>query len=221
MATQKIQGERDEQARLVKLAHVGRGDLVKQGKFPKPKQGGKAAWQMLCQAATESSLGAGDGKSSTADMSVDQLQKVMRILRDKGFKPRHVGANGKLGRAIATGAEASKLRAIWLEMAQLGIVRDPSESALCSWASNNRSPSVTASLEMMEGLNLWQAIERLKKMRTREMLKGQLFCPECGQVVPDKLFAPFLRKYGEVGCPSHGTLVPFQWRKASASPAQP
>ena len=222
MAKPKQTIQCDEQARLVKLAHVGRGDLIRQGKFRPLKAGGNEDWQQLCQSVTESIPLVGDGKNSTSDMSVAELKRLMATLYGKGFSPKHInnksprptdaGGRGK-SRAIATDAESSKLRAIWLEMADLGIVRDRSESALCNMAGRILfGKKTTVLLQTLTNAQMEKAIESLKKMRRREMLTGELFCPECGRLVSPNLLEPFLRKYGQMGCPAHDVMVPFAWR---------
>jgi phage gp16-like protein len=103
------------------------------------------------------------GKASRKDMALWELEKVVTVLKTQGFKVRPGGK----GRALATGGMASKLRALWLVLYEKGVVRDPSEAALCAWASNSRANNVTTDLGMMSDAQLAAAIERAKKWAKR------------------------------------------------------
>lgn len=108
------------------------------------------------------------GKASRKDMALWELEKVVAGLKARGFKVR------RQGRTLDTSALCSKVRALWIELHRLGVVRDPSEAALCSWASNSRAKNVTTDLGMMSDAQLAASIERLKKWvkRIERMQKG-------------------------------------------------
>ena len=69
------------------------------------------------------------GNESLAAMPIDGMQKVLDYLKAQGFKVRST----KTDRKQATGKDASKVRALWLFLHELGAVRDPSEAALTSY----------------------------------------------------------------------------------------
>jgi phage gp16-like protein len=114
------------------------------------------------------------GKRSRSKMNLEELTKV---------RDRLVAAGGKLtppggGRRIAIDDMAGKLRALWLRGHQLGIIGNPSEQALCSWASNSRAETVTALLQSFGPDEYTAVIERLKKWLKREIGRGHLVCAE-------------------------------------------
>jgi phage gp16-like protein len=117
------------------------------------------------------------GKASRRDMTLDELTRCRDALVKKGGK---LTAPGSKSRALAVEAQAKKLRALWLRGAALGIVRDGSEPALASWASNNRDGAVTALLQVFGVAEFDAAIERLKSWLRREIKKGVLVCDGCG-----------------------------------------
>lgn len=119
------------------------------------------------------------GKTSRREMSLSELTHVRDALVAKGAK---LTAPGGKGRKLATDAQAGKLRALWQRGHALGILRDGSESAMCSWASNSRSPNVTALLQAFTGAEFDRAIERLKQWLARTILQGRFVCPSHGPV---------------------------------------
>ena len=69
------------------------------------------------------------GNESLAAMPIDGMKKVLDYLKAQGFKVRKT----KTDRKQATGKDASKVRALWLFLHELGAVRDPSEAALTAY----------------------------------------------------------------------------------------
>ena len=70
------------------------------------------------------------GKDSCSDMNFNELEKVMREFERLGFAPTKKRA-GKTKQADS--AQASKIRALWLNLYHLGEIRDPSEEALAAY----------------------------------------------------------------------------------------
>ena len=115
------------------------------------------------------------GKNSTKQMTIIQLIKVLEAMENNGFKKttkRHhspTTENAKVNSLIA-----HKIRAIWIEMAKKGMVRDGSENALNAWVravvnpilTNQNKPlalNVGALNDQMASL----VLERLKKWQAR------------------------------------------------------
>jgi len=72
------------------------------------------------------------GKSeSLSGMSISNMQAVLERLKKDGFKVRPKASS----RPLVTAPEASKVRALWLFLHELGEVRDPSEKALAAYVS--------------------------------------------------------------------------------------
>lgn len=100
-------------ATLIKLIHVARRDLGMD----------EPTYRTVLLSA---------GKSeSLSGMSVSNMQAVLERLKKDGFKVRPKASS----RPLATAPEASKVRALWLFLYELGEVRDPSEKALVAYVS--------------------------------------------------------------------------------------
>ena len=67
------------------------------------------------------------GKPSSKDLTPREWSKVLNHIN------KLTGFESKQTRKLDTSADASKVRAIWLLLHQIGEVRDPSESALASY----------------------------------------------------------------------------------------
>ncbi|ATE60136.1 regulatory protein GemA [Thauera sinica] len=103
------------------------------------------------------------GKRSAADLAVHQLEAVLKHMRAAGFEPQKpVAAKPREHRKLDDRPEARKARALWLWLHGIGIVRDPSESALTSFARRTcggvdalqwaRRPD-----KLVEGIKAWSA----------------------------------------------------------------
>ena len=129
--------------RLIKLIQVARRDLG----LDEPNYRGI--------------LFAQGGNDSLAAMSIDGMQKVLDYLKAQGFKVRKT----KTDRKQATGKDASKVRALWLFLHELGAVRDPSEAALTAYVK--RMVKVDDVQWMRNGRRVETVIESLKKWAMR------------------------------------------------------
>lgn len=140
MATTKQTTHRN---RIIKLIQVARRDLG----LDEPNYRGI--------------LFAQGGNDSLAAMSIDGMQKVLDYLKAQGFKVRST----KTDRKQATGKDASKVRALWLFLHELGAVRDPSEAALTAYVK--RIAKVDDVQWMRSGRRVEMVIESLKKWAMR------------------------------------------------------
>lgn len=102
-----------------------------------------------------------EGATSSADLSVPNLQRVLEQLKQRGFKPRP----NKVGtRPRANDEQSRKIRSLWLELHDLGEVRDPSEEALANFVK------IMTKVSALQWLNVAQAsrvIENLKQWQRR------------------------------------------------------
>lgn len=111
-------------------------------------------------------------KSSSADLTVPELEKVLEHLKRSGFKVRSKGCaeaarrpvQPKSSRPLAQDAESKKIRALWLFMHQIGVVTNPSEEALAAYVK--RIVGVDA-LQWISGAQAETLIETLKKWAMR------------------------------------------------------
>lgn len=94
---------------------------------------------------------------SAADLDASKLQKVLDHLKACGFKVRPTRPTSS--RPLAEDPESKKIRAIWLFLHQIGVVRDPSERALAAYVK--RISGVDA-LQWTDGRQTLAVIESLK-----------------------------------------------------------
>lgn len=102
-----------------------------------------------------------DGATSTADLSVPNLLKVLEQLKQRGFKVRP-NAAGK--RPKANDEQSRKIRSLWLTLHGLGAVRDPSEEALAKFVLNMTKVSA---LQWLNTAQASRVIENLKQWQCR------------------------------------------------------
>lgn len=115
-------------------------------------------------------------KESTKEMTITELMKVFEEMKKKGFKPtsrRH--HSPRTHQATARSKIASKIRAIWIDMAKQGKVRDGSEQALNTWVRSVANPilqkqnrPIVLNVGALEDDIATIVLERLKKWQTRE-----------------------------------------------------
>ena len=114
---------------LIKLIHVARRDLN------------------LDETNYRAILFAQGGNESLSAMPLDGMKKVLDYLKAQGFKVRKT----RTDRKQATGKDASKVRALWLFLHELGAVRDPSEAALTAYV---KRIAKVDDLQWMRGMRL-------------------------------------------------------------------
>ena len=99
---------------------------------------------------------------SATTMSIAQLSTAVEEMKRLGFKVKHRQDTSR--RKLAEDAQSKKIRALWLEMHNQGIVRDPSEASLNAYVKR------LTGVEALQWLSTEQAsgvIEALKKWRRR------------------------------------------------------
>lgn len=104
----------------ITLVHVGKRDL------------------RLDDATYRAMLQAHGGHSSTADMSLAELDRVLAHMQRSGFRVKVRAGSGAAStaapaRTMDASATSSKARAMWIMLHDLGVVRDPSEAALTAY----------------------------------------------------------------------------------------
>lgn len=107
------------------------------------------------------------GIASSSAMNTHQLNKVLAVMKTKGFKVKPAG-KAKTRQPLVNYPQAKKLRALWLEMHTQGFVRDSSEEALRRWIK--RETKVDR-LEWLTTAQASLAIEKLKSWQARELKK--------------------------------------------------
>lgn len=135
--------QKEYRTRLIKLIQVARRDLN------------------LDEPNYRAILFAQGGDESLAALPVDGMQKVLDYLKAQGFKVRKT----RTDRKQATGIDASKVRALWLFLHELGAVRDPSEAALTAYVK--RIVKVDDVQWMRSGRRVETVIESQKKWAMR------------------------------------------------------
>ncbi|MBI1214531.1 MAG: DUF1018 domain-containing protein [Alphaproteobacteria bacterium] len=97
------------------------------------------------------------GRSSCSAMTLKQLEDVVAEFKRLGFKPKPPKRAGQ--RKQADGAQATMIRALWLDLHNLGAVADPSEEALNAFVK--RSCKVPA----LQWIDPYQADRVIKALR--------------------------------------------------------
>lgn len=127
--------------RLIKLIHVARRELGMDDE----------TYRLMLKG-----LPGLDGATSTAELNIPNLERVLEQLKRRGFKVRP----NKGSRPLADDEQAKKIRALWLTLHDLGAVRNSSEAALVAFVKNRTK------VEALQWLNVDQAsriIEHLKQ----------------------------------------------------------
>ncbi|MBH8611917.1 regulatory protein GemA [Pseudomonas mohnii] len=136
--------------RLIKLIHVARRELRMDDD----------TYRLMLAGMTGL-----DGATSTADLSVPNLLRVLERLKQRGFTVR---PNKVKKRPLADDVQSKKIRSLWLALHGLGAVRDPSEAALASFVL--RMTRVSA-LQWLSTAQASRVIENLKQWQSRVMDK--------------------------------------------------
>ena len=135
---------RDRQ-RLIQLIHIAKNKL----------QLDEDTYRQMLQGLT--------GKASTKSMDVSDLNKVLDAMKKKGFRISPA-KKAQYRLPLDDHTQSRKIRALWLEMAAAGIVRDRSEQALARWVK--RETGISA-LRWLSNEQASGVIEKLKKWQHR------------------------------------------------------
>lgn len=137
--------------RLIKLIHVARRD----------RQMDDDTYRLMLSGMK--GLG---GATSTADLSIPNLYRVLERLKQLGFKVRPSNS-GK--RPPAADPQSRKIRSLWLTLRDLGALRDPSEAALLKFV---RGMTEVETLQWLTSEQASQVIEAMKKWIARVEQEG-------------------------------------------------
>lgn len=139
-------------AHLKKLLHVGRRELGMD----------EETYRALLVGISKS-----PERNSSAVLSLQELDLALDRMKAAGFRVKKAGG----GRKPATDPLARKVRSLWLQLRDLGALRDPSEAALCKWVEGEIG---VADLSWLTSHQAHQVIERLKRWVSRvEVSHGQ------------------------------------------------
>jgi phage gp16-like protein len=144
----------DERLRLIKLIHVGRRELSMDDE----------SYRLMLANIPEL-----EGATSSKDLSVPKLKIVLELLKKKGFKvvPK-AGKSASLPRKtttkLADDPQSKLIRHLWLELHNVGAVRDSSEVALNRFVLNRVR---VEALQWLSTAQASQVIEHLKQWLKR------------------------------------------------------
>lgn len=121
------------------------------------------------------------GKNSCKNMTLSELFQVEAYLKKLGFKPvaKRSSRTNKRYSPKSKGRPVDVLRAIWIQMAQDGFIRDGSENALERWvvrmsAIYNRGQGIEkVDWLMRHPVVCQQLLESLKKWQQRALRQAQ------------------------------------------------
>ncbi|MEC4750019.1 regulatory protein GemA [Methylomicrobium sp. Wu6] len=139
----------DNRKRLYTLLAVGKEQLGWDDEFY------YGIWLPM-QGATKNCAGC----YSATTMSIAQLFQAVETMKKAGFRVKQKPSH----RALADDAQSKMIRGLWLELHELGAVRDPSEASLANYVK--RQTGVEA-LQWLNGEQSAKVIEALKQWRKR------------------------------------------------------
>ncbi|UTH73524.1 gp16 family protein [Chromobacterium sp. IIBBL 290-4] len=105
-------------------------------------------------------------KASAADLTVPELNQVLEYLKRSGFKVRSKAQPATQARSLAQDEQHKKIRALWLFLHQIGVVKNPAESALAAYVKRITGRDA---MQWLAGDQLEQVIESLKKWAMRSL----------------------------------------------------
>lgn len=147
--------EAAEISKLKRLIHVAKRDL------------------QLDDETYRAALGEVTEKYSTTEMTLPELEKVMVHFKGVGFQVRHAPGKNP-SRPLASDPQDKKIRALWLDLHEMDVVRNPSEAALAAYVKRE------IGVDALQWLTIQQksrVIERLKQWQSRETKKRQGSAP--------------------------------------------
>jgi len=114
------------------------------------------------------------GKSSCRDMTIVELQSVIKALEAKGFKSKPRSSARR--RMSSPSAVSTKVRAVWRAMLSDGFIRDGSDAALDRYVQRQtrlrNGGAGVATLEWLRAEAEDNLLESLKQWHIREMKKA-------------------------------------------------
>ncbi|MEM1153655.1 MAG: regulatory protein GemA [Pseudomonadota bacterium] len=141
-----------ERSRLIKVIHTAQRELKL----------GEADYRATLEGVT--------GKRSCSDMDAAELMKVVERMRELGFKPK--GGKTRKGKlspktrgTAASEDQRSKIRALWIECYNLGVVKNRYEQGLNKFVRRMTAVDQVDWLVRAEDCN--KVIEALKAMKKR------------------------------------------------------
>jgi len=159
-------------ARLIKLIHVARRDI---------QMADDTYRALVAQLA--------DGKTSSADCTVIELERIIDHLKKAGFKVRKPkAAQPAERRPLATDPESAKLRAIWLLLHEIGATHSNTEASLAAYLK--RMTGVDDLHFARRRADKYRAIEGLKAWAARELpaaIVARISRMKSAGVLPDDL----------------------------------
>lgn len=127
------------------------------------------------------------GRTSASDCTDAQLGLVLDELKAKGWKPKVSTRATRKVSSPAVHPLARKARALWISLHQLGVVRDPSEAALetfakrqlgvdrLAWADASKSNALIEALKAMAERAGWkQDLSGVPAAQHIDVLKARL-----------------------------------------------
>lgn len=140
-----------ERARLIRLIHIAKSQLHLDDDV----------YRDILRAKSK-------GKASSTELTVLELEAVLEHLKRIGFKvkgaPQKAAPRATRTRRMADDPEAKKIRALWLLLRDLGVVKNASEEALAGYV---KRMTKVDDLHWIDGKQAETVIESLKKWAMR------------------------------------------------------
>jgi phage gp16-like protein len=106
-----------------------------------------------------------DGKYSASTLSNTQLFTALETMKGQGFK---IKPGAKPQRKQADDAQSKKIRALWLDLHQAGVVRNPDESALAAYVKRQTGIAALQWLSTAQGSTVIEALKQWLQRTAKE-----------------------------------------------------
>ena len=130
-------------AHLIRLIHIGKNEI----KMP------ESEYRTLIANVSQ-------GKTSSKLLNVAQLETVLQHMKAQGFQVAVATTGGQVSQQDQS-AQQRKIRSLWLELHEMGVVRSSAESALnaycVKYSGENWQNDVIAMRDLIERLKKWKA----------------------------------------------------------------
>ncbi len=132
------------------------------------------------------------GKRSAAEMTPTELGRVLDEYRARGWRPgqrtvRKPAPVARPSRQPADHPVARKARALWLSLHQLGAIRDPSETALETFARRQAGCAAMRFMDQGQGFKLIEGLKAIAERHGWDQDVGQLEGEEAATLLRRRL----------------------------------
>lgn len=121
----------------------------------------------------------GYGVKTSTKLSISKADDLIGDLTKKAsaagvWENRKPAAKAKAARKLADDDQSRMIRGIWIELHQLGAVRDPSETALASYVRRMTGVQALQWLDVKQAQTVIEALKKWRKRVQKPIANGEL-----------------------------------------------